>query len=146
MIDDHMIPSRAKHRSNYRRLVLPAATLFVAGLIFLWQRQVAPQRAGQVQAFVERLVAEAPSNASIAGTEPIITTTVRARLAELQRQSVDARLPVATVVDRATAGADNATHVATISIDPARTIILRMRNDGGTIVIVGVEVPLATAP
>lgn len=139
-----MTPSPANHRSTYRRLVLPAAALVVAGLIFLGQRQVAPQRADQVRRFVERLVAEAPSNASIAGTEPIIATTVRERLAELRRESSGASLAVD--VRRADDGADNATHAATVSIDASRAIILRLRNEGGTIVIVGVEVPLAKDP
>lgn len=139
-----MTPSPAKHRSTYRRLVLPAATLVVAGLIFLWQQQIAPQRANQVRAFVERLVAEAPSNAAIAGTEPIITNLVRARLADLQRESHGA--PLSVDVQRADARADNATHAATVSIDAGRTIVLRLRNEGGTIVIVGIDVPLATEP
>lgn len=119
-------------------------TLLVAGLIFLWQQQLAPQRAGQVRAFVERLVAEAPSMEPIAGTEPIIATTVRSKLADMRRGPADAAEPAAVVVERASAGADHATHAATVSRDPARRIVMRLRNDGGTIVIVAVEVPTAT--
>jgi hypothetical protein len=137
----------ADRKSRMLRRVAPAlATLIIAVSLWLFLEGRAPARDTAAEGFVGLLVARAETNeqAPIAGTEAVIATTVRTKLAALSREAATRNtVPSFDIArgDTSAFGDGNATHTATIFVERKPRLILRLHSASGPVTVIGVVVP-----